>query len=88
MWSFQNIGRFHEATQTWSKAGEMNIGRTYHRAIYDGSSFLAVGTSGNKKTDKCVLEGEKMTCTLLDASVEWFWQYPALFLVDPAEYSC
>ena len=69
----------------WTKAGELVTARHGHNAIYDGSTVLIVGGNGTKKTEKCTITNNQMTCTEQTPELTNYFVYPELFLV-PANY--
>ena len=50
-------------TTTWSKLGDLKLGREGHNVIHDGEVFLVVGGNGNLKTEKCSLSGNEFEKT-------------------------
>ena len=66
----------------WTKAGELKNPRDEHNVVFDGSNFLVFGGSGTKKTEKCTILNNQMTCTEQTPELTNFSIYPELFLVQ------
>ena len=81
--SDNKIARFDITTKSWSKVGEMVIGRHAHSVIYLQSSFLVVGGQGlNDKSEKCTLSNGQMSCSVQNPQLNNY-DYSELFLVSP-----
>ena len=79
------IGKL-DSNSNWSKAGELSTGRYGHAAIYDGNFMLVVGGWNNDyKTEKCAFSSGGITCTEQNPSLDYYSDYPELFLV-PADF--
>ena len=57
------IGRLDAVTRTWSLAGSFNKARSGHAVVFDGNNFLVIGGLGTFKTEKCVQNSTRITCT-------------------------
>ena len=76
------IARLDAATTTWSIAGSLITDRDGHGAIFDGEKFLVIGgTRGSLKNEVCTLDNAKMTCTAQSTTLDYYRDYPELFLV-------
>ena len=75
------IGRLEIKTREWTHAGSLVTGRIGHSAIYDGQYVLIVGGSGTKKTEKCSILHEQVTCSSQSPELIYYAYYPEVFLV-------
>ena len=75
------IGRLDAKTMIWSKSGNLVNGRRGHNAIYDGSSLIVVGGTGTRKTEKCTISNDQVSCTAQNPNLTYYHYYPELFLV-------
>ena len=75
------ITRLDLSTTSWTKLGDLKVGRAYHNVIYDGEVFIVVGGSGSMKTEKCSLSGSTMTCSEQSPVLTGYYLYPALVMV-------
>ena len=75
------IARFDLQTTSWSKLGDLKLGRAHHSAIFDGEVFLIVGGSGDHDTEKCSLSGSTMTCSQQSPKLNFYYFTPALVMV-------
>ena len=70
-------------TRTWSLAGNLKQARRGHAVVFDGEKFLVIGGYGNsEKTENCVLNGDKITCTQQQNGLSHYAYYPETFLVN------
>ena len=87
------IGRLDAVTRTWSLVGSLKHARNGHAVVFDGEQFLVIGGLGDfpfnqstdavLKTENCVLNGDKLTCTENKSSgLYGYWLYPEVLLVD------
>lgn len=83
----RTIGRFGMATQKWTHAGDLIIGRHGHNVIYDGKYLLVVGgvSSGGAKSERCKIENGEVTCSSQEPSLQNYSTYPELLLV-PSDF--
>ena len=56
-----------------------------HNAIFDGQYVLVVGGGGRKKTEKCSISNDQMTCVSQLPELIDYAYYPEVFLV-PEDY--
>ena len=75
------IAKLDLSTTSWSKLGDLKVGRYGHNIIYDGKDFIVVGGYSSMKTEKCSLSGLKMTCTEQQPTLTDYYLYPALVMV-------
>ena len=75
------IGRLDIKTRKWTNAGSLVTGRHGHNAIHDGQFVLVVGGSRTKKTEKCSIANERVTCASQSPELTDYSYYPELFLV-------
>ena len=77
------IARLDLSTTSWSKLGELKVGRDRHNVIYGGKDFVVVGgtSSSTIKTEKCSLSGSTMTCTEQEPTLTGYYNWPALVMV-------
>ena len=75
------IGRFDLSTRKWTQAGDLVTARTGHNVIYDGNYLLVIGGYGNKMSEKCSIENEKVKCTSQMPQLNKYEYYPELQLV-------
>ena len=81
----KTIGRLDASTLTWAKAGELNYARYGHGAIYNGERIIVAGGAGNKKTESCsVDENGIVNCIEQAPTLDDYWAYPEMYLVDDA----
>ena len=59
----RKIGRLDAVKRTWSLAGSLNKARSGHAVVFGGNQFLVIGGSGTFKTEKCVKNSTRITCT-------------------------
>ena len=75
------IARLDAVRKSWSLAGVLNKGRSGHGVIFDGMQFLVVGGYGTTKIEKCITNGETVTCTQIGKGLYNYAYYPELRLV-------
>ena len=79
---YKTIGRLDASKMIWSKSGELVQGRHGHNAIYDGSSLIVVGGyNGVRRTEKCVISNNQVSCKAQNPDLASYYVYPELFLV-------
>ena len=75
------IGRLDIKTRKWTNAGSLVTGRSMHNAIFDGRYVLVVGGDNRKKTEKCSVSNDRMTCSKQSPELSHYSKYPEVFLV-------
>ena len=76
------ITRLDLSTTSWTKLGDLKVGRVHHNVIYDGEVFIVVGgPTDSIKTEKCTLSGSTMTCSEQSPALTGYHKYPALVMV-------
>ena len=79
--SIRAIGKLDATTTIWSKTGYMKTSRYAHNVIFDGRHFLVIGGYGTKKTERCTIKQDEMTCVEQAPELTYYARYPELFLV-------
>ena len=77
----KTIGRLDIQTREWSNVGSLVTGRNAHNAIYDGQYVLVIGGHGTKRTEKCSISNERVTCSSQTPKLINYAVYPEVFLV-------
>ena len=75
------IGRLDIKTREWFNAGNLEIGRYAHNAIYDGQFVLVIGGIDIRKTEKCLISNDQMTCSSQSPELISYGFYPEVFFV-------
>ena len=75
-----------DLTGKWTKGGELQRGRAWHTAIYDGQFIMIIGGMGNDLTEKCSIESFQVSCVSQTPELLGYVYNPAAFLV--AESFC
>ena len=75
------IGRLDNNNQ-WSRVGNLANARSSHGAVFIDGFFLVVGGDGEYQTEKCSLQEGAVSCTSQAPSLEYYTNYPELFLVS------
>ena len=70
------------ANWTWSKVGRLRSTRTGHGVILVGKTFMIIGGSYNQPIEACVFNNGKFTCEEKNTSLNNYYAYPILFLVN------
>ena len=79
------IGRLDESTLHWTKAGELNYGRRAGGAIINGERMIVAGGWSDKITESCAVnENGVINCTEQAPTLDNYYQYPEMYLVDHA----
>lgn len=60
------IAKYTPATNQWTKLGILRRLRSHHDAVEAPGFFLIVGAGNGKnyETERCILEGDNMTCAI------------------------
>ena len=78
----KSIGRLDAVTQKWTLAGELKNIRAGHSVIFDGSQFLVIGGyPTTAKTENCIPNGSRVTCTEQQLAARDYAFNPELMLV-------
>ena len=87
----RTIGRLNQGRYQWSRAGQLQFGRYSHNVVFDGTSILVAGGSGENwfepfNTELCSITGSgSLTCTANNLKLyQYSWQ-PTVFLV-PSDF--
>ena len=91
-----DIALFTTESETWTKIGQLQTRRQGHGVIDLGDHFLVVGginydeesssVEDDLPTEKCKLdENDNMKCSSIDPVLNFYVQYPELFVV-PENY--
>ena len=76
------IGRFDEATKTWSNAGNLiSINRYGHNAIVHNEKMLVIGGHGTFATESCSLSEGHFSCEAREPTLKDYNWYPELFIM-------
>ena len=80
------IARFDPIQNSWTKMGNLEVARRGHGVIQVENEFIVVGgvpggDGYNVLTESCKLNGQSMTCTTREPSLERFTYYPELMLI-------
>ena len=82
----KTIAKLDSISYEWSKAGDLIQARHGHNAIFDKLDIIVVGgyvrDGISLKTEKCEINGDKVTCVEQDPALEHYSYYPELFLVE------
>ena len=82
------IAKVDVVTTSWSKVGDLSVGRRYHNVILRESAFIVVG--GLKRTEnetglpteECSLVDGVMVCNEVSPTLIGYDYFPELFLVS------
>ena len=66
----------------WTKAGELKQARNGHNVIYDGEYLMVFGGDYERQTEKCSLTDGSVSCTSQNPVLDFYTDYPELFLVS------
>ena len=75
------IGRLDASTLTWTKAGELNLARDGHGAIFNGEKLIVAGGRLNIKNEACKIDNGLVTCIEQAPNLYHYWVYPEMYLV-------
>ena len=77
------IARLDLSTTSWTKLGNLKVGRAQHNVIYDGDVFIIVGglQEGSFPTENCSLSGSTMACIEQSPVLTGYHYYPLLAMV-------
>ena len=74
------IASFNPTSNSWTKLGDLNVGRTHHTGVRSLNSFYIYGGQTKEEmypNEKCTLTGNSIECTLqenpLDRSVDYLF---------------
>ena len=83
------IARLDAATWSWSNAGQLNIARSLHAAIWTMSKLIVVGGKGDeKRTEFCQLTNNRFNCVEQKSKLQGYLSNPLLFLVSDDYRNC
>ena len=77
----KTIARFDTTRRAWSESGELFHKRAAHNAIFHGSSLIVVGGNHLRETERCEISNGQTTCTAQNPELDYYADYPELFLV-------
>ena len=80
------IQRLDAIDLSWSEAGRLTKARRGHNVIFYGADIFVVGGStvyddSSFTTEKCTIANTKITCTEQLPTIEYYEDWPELFLV-------
>ena len=77
------IAQLDSVTLTWSKVGELNVGRYGHNVIEVRAEFLVIGGGGRgvTETERCRFVAGQIRCTRQKPLLELYAWYPELVSV-------
>ena len=82
--SGNTIAAFSTTTKEWKKLGEMNRSRYAHGVFIQEGDFIVVGGyGGTYGTERCILNEEEISCTLIDPELDEYCYYPEMMAVGP-----
>ena len=73
---------------TWSNVGKMKTTRAYHEVILIGNRFMLIGGDYIKKNEACQLFYHQFNCTEFSSSLQDYFSFPILYLVDDDYRDC
>ena len=77
------IARLDSRTYVWTQSGMINNARRHHNVVYVDSAFLVIGGYNDQfPTEKCQLSGDTMTCSTQNPTLDNYFQWPELILVE------
>ena len=76
------IARLDTSTLTWTRAGELNLGRKGHGVIANGDVMIVTGGRGNLNTEVCSLQNDVVECSTQWPTLDNYYAYPEMYLVD------
>lgn len=85
------IIRLNAASWTWSDGyiGFMaQTARVNHAVITIGNTFMVLGGHGKKYNEACVMNNDEMTCEKKSSFLQYFYESPAVFLVNDTYGNC
>ena len=83
------IAQLNTLSYLWSIAGSLTEPRRAHGVIFDGVNFLVIGglnyldkeNDHTRKTEKCRLTGDSISCVVQEPTLTYYAYYPELLLV-------
>ena len=77
------IATFSTVTKEWKKLGELNQARLGHGVFIQQGHFIVVGGyNGNLRTERCTLNEDAISCTLIDPELNGYAFYPEMMSVE------
>ena len=84
--SVSTIAKFEPTKNIWTKLGNLQFSRHGFGAIEIQKQFLILGGEGKKRTEICVITGEKVKCKSREPTLNNFIYYPAMMIIE-TEYT-
>ena len=78
------IAAFSTVTMEWKKAGVLNQARLAHGVFIQQGDFIVVGgMDGLLGTERCILNGDAINCTVVEPTLHYYFYYPEMMAVEP-----
>ena len=80
------VAKFNPTKNIWTKLGNLQFSRHGFGAIETQKQLLIMGGEGKKRTEICVITGEKVKCKSREPTLNDFLYYPAMMVIE-TEYT-
>ena len=80
------VAKFNPTKNIWTKLGNLQFSRHGFGAIETQKQLLIMGGEGKKRTEICVITGEKVKCKSREPTLSNFLYYPAMMVIE-TEYT-
>ena len=84
--SISTVAKFGPIKNVWTKIGNLQFSRHGFGAVEIQKHFLVMGGEGKKRTEICVITGEKVKCKSREPTLNNFLHYPAMMVIE-TEYT-
>ena len=81
--SISTVAKFDPTKNSWTKLGNLQFSRHLFGVLEIQKHFLIIGGEGKKRTEVCIVTGEKIKCKSREPTLNNFQCYPALMVVEP-----
>ena len=78
------IAAFSTITKEWRKVGELNQARLAHGVFIQQGYFIVIGgMDGLLGTERCILNEDAISCTVVEPILHNYFYYPEMMAVEP-----
>ena len=84
--SISTVAKFVPTKNIWTKLGNLQFSRHGFGVVEIQKQFLVMGGKGKKRTEMCVVTGQKIKCKSREPTLNDFQFYPALMVIE-TEYT-